>query len=652
MTDELNRSIVFQYDLAGRVTEQSLPNGRTIKYRYDANGNVTAITPPGREAHLFNYDSVDQQTDYTPPDLGGATTITQYQYDLDKRLTRVDRPDGRSINLEYNVGGKLATTTIERGSYSYNYDQITGQLATLTAPDGGQLSYSYDGFLPLSDTWSGDVAGTVSRTYDNNFWVRERCVNDSDCISFDYDQDGLLTEAGSLVLTRHPDHGLRTATTLGTVSTNWQYTSFGELDSFLAGVSESDLASIDYQRDQLGRITSKLTQIQGQETADSYNYDEVGRLTTATRNGATTTWAYDTNGNRTHENGAQIAAYDAQDRLLTYRSASYEYTDNGELRSKTESGATTNYSYDEFSNLTAVTLPGDISIEYVIDGQNRRIGKKVNGGLVQGFLYGDQLNPIAELDGNGDISARFVYSTKTNVPSYMVKDGETYRIISDHLGSPQLVVDADTGEVVQRISYDVWGKVLEDTNPGFQPFGFAGGIYDEHTNLIRFGSRDYDPAIGRWTTKDPIGFGGDDSNLYGYVRSNPVNYIDPFGLETLLCSRGLGGPNEPAATPNGSPLRHDYLVVDGDVYSFQAGDNMIWSQGYVDNNEKSSNAFCETVSEDPAFDNAVLDAINEIGAPNYNVAAYPGTIQHVFGARNCQTWADDVVDRASDIVGQ
>ncbi len=115
----------------------------------------------------------------------------------------------------------------------------------------------------------------------------------------------------------------------------------------------------------------------------------------------------------------------------------------------------------------------------------------------------------------------------------MVKDGNTYRIISDHLGSPRLVVDVDTGDVAQRLEYDVWGNITEDTNPGFQPFGFAGGIYDQHTQLVRFGARDYDPQTGRWTAKDPIRFEGDGSNLYGYVNANPVSFIDPMGLASV-----------------------------------------------------------------------------------------------------------------------
>src|SRR5262244_3622951 len=112
----------------------------------------------------------------------------------------------------------------------------------------------------------------------------------------------------------------------------------------------------------------------------------------------------------------------------------------------------------------------------------------------------------------------------------MIKGGYTYRLITDHLGSPRLVIDATTGHVVQRLAYDAFGRVIVDDNPGFQPFGFAGGFYDPDTKLTRFGARDYDAETGRWTAKDPILFGGGDANLYGYVANNPVDFIDPLGL--------------------------------------------------------------------------------------------------------------------------
>jgi YD repeat-containing protein len=205
-----------------------------------------------------------------------------------------------------------------------------------------------------------------------------------------------LTQAGSLSIGREDQKGgLINGTTLGSMTTSRTYNGFAELDTFDASYSGSSLFSTSYPvRDKLGRIKQKVETIQG----------------------ATVTTDYDSNGNRTHINGALVGVYDNQDRLNSYGGATYDYTDNGELLSKTEGANTTKYDYDVLGNLKKVTLPDTTVIDYVIDGQSRRIGKKVNGTLVQGFLYKDQLNPIAELDGSNTVVSRFIYGTKPNVP--------------------------------------------------------------------------------------------------------------------------------------------------------------------------------------------------------------------------------------------
>jgi RHS repeat-associated protein len=96
------------------------------------------------------------------------------------------------------------------------------------------------------------------------------------------------------------------------------------------------------------------------------------------------------------------------------------------------------------------------------------------------------------------------------------------------------VVNTSTGAVAQRIDYDAYGRVVQDTEPGFQPFGFAGGITDGHTGLVRFGARDYDAVSGRWTAKDPIGFEGGSSNLYAYALQDPVNLLDADGMQSVV----------------------------------------------------------------------------------------------------------------------
>ena len=112
--------------------------------------------------------------------------------------------------------------------------------------------------------------------------------------------------------------------------------------------------------------------------------------------------------------------------------------------------------------------------------------------------------------------------------------------MTDHLGSVRAVVDTSTGSIAQWTSYDAWGNVLADSGAGFQPFGFGGGLTDSATGLVRFGARDYDPAVGRWTAKDPIGFRGGETSLYAYVNNAPTLWADPTGLQVIVIVVGEG----------------------------------------------------------------------------------------------------------------
>ncbi|WP_454722916.1 RHS repeat-associated core domain-containing protein [Delftia acidovorans] len=292
-------------------------------------------------------------------------------------------------------------------------------------------------------------------------------------------------------------------------------------------------AQFDYRRDALGRLAGQGETLVNTRRDHAYRYDSAGRLVEHLVNGAGTTWAYDANGNRTHENGQPIASYDSEDRLQSWRGNTYQYNAAGDLTQKGTPAGSTRYRYDALGNLRQVTLAGGADIEYLIDPLNRRIGKKKNGRLQYGLIYQDSLRPLAEISPEGGIRSVFLYGEKANVPSALLRDGKTYRIISDHLGSVRLVIDTQTGEVVQRLEYDVWGRVLSDSNPGWQPFGFAGGLYDTDTELTRFGARDYDAETGRWTAKDPILFEGGDANLYGYVLQDPVNSYDINGEQAV-----------------------------------------------------------------------------------------------------------------------
>lgn len=251
----------------------------------------------------------------------------------------------------------------------------------------------------------------------------------------------------------------------------------------------------------------------------------------------------------------QDIVYDTQDRLTRYAGYSYDYTKNGELKTKTQlgpGGVVTTYSYDVFGNLISVAPSNGPTITYLIDGMNRRVGKKVGTTLVQQWLYRDSLKPVAELDGQGNLVSVFVYGSNQSVPDYMFRGGQTYRILTDQIGSPRLVVNvANSSDVQFSATYTAFGETVASTGLGFLPFGFASGLYDKDTGLVRFGARGYDPVVGRWTAKDPIRFGGDQANLYMYIVNDPVNRIDQDGRASdcdmylgllcgLLCEQASG----------------------------------------------------------------------------------------------------------------
>ncbi len=412
ITDSAARTVQFQYDSAGRVTQQTLPDNRVISYSYDSNGNVTSITPPGRPAHNFTYTAVDLEKDYLAPAIsGGGTNTTTYTYNADRQVTGITRPDGQQITLSY-AGGKLTNQTFPTGAVSYGYN-AQGNLSAASFAGGGTVNYTYDGSLLTQSSWTGPITGNVTWTYDNNYRKTTQSVNGGNTITFGYDNDDLLTSAGAMTLTRDAQNGLLTGTTLGTVTDSMTYNTLGEVATATSSVSGSPILTESYTRDNLGRISTTTETIQGTTTTYGYTYDTAGRLTEVKQNGLTVSvYTYDANGNRlskTGTTGTQSGTYDAQDRLLSYNGNAYTYTANGELATKTSTNTSTSYTYDALGNLRPAALPTGTAISYLIDGENRRIGKTVNGSLVQGFLYENQLEPVAELDGSGNLISRFVY---------------------------------------------------------------------------------------------------------------------------------------------------------------------------------------------------------------------------------------------------
>ncbi|HEY5959590.1 MAG TPA: RHS repeat-associated core domain-containing protein [Polyangiaceae bacterium] len=556
LTDPLKQEIISRRDVMGRLKELERPDGKKTSWDLDSADNVTSLTPPNSQAHLFSYYEVSKLLrDITPPAVANGGSPVRFDYDdlSDEvsELKRITRGDGRSIGFEYDALGRLSAQKLEKATLNFNYTQ--GHLTRINRSDGVAIDQTFDGPLWTSSKWTGSVSGTVKATYDKNFWLSSLTVNDASTVNFTYDDDGLLTAATALVggatFARDVATGNISEIRAGNTATQQRFSGFGELSQLSTSVSGASLfEQTIVERDALGRIAHLRETVQGASHDLYYAYDLVGRLTKQTRDGIATSYGYDANGNRTTlqvDNIAPVTAtYDAQDRILASGTQTYELDGHGDMRSRADGVKRMELTYDELGNLMKVVLADGSTqriIEYVVDGLGRRVARRINGNFDKKWLYRDSLRPIAEVDAAG-VFTHFVCASNSplgGAPVAMIRGGVLYRIVQDQLGSVRLVVNTQTGEVAQRIDYDAYGRVLSETGAGFQPFGFAGGLYDAETGLVRFGARDYDAETGRWTNRDPIGFAGQQGNQYLYVEGDPINGLDPDGRWGVAL--GLGG---------------------------------------------------------------------------------------------------------------
>jgi RHS repeat-associated protein len=345
-----------------------------------------------------------------------------------------------------------------------------------------------------------------------------------------------LTQAGPYRLRYRAGTTQPATDDVGTIAGAYTFDDYGALQSERLSSGGGDLLSTSLTYDGVGRIAREVTRLPGSDLDRSYTYTEDGELETVTEaGGLTTRYTYDANGNRASidVNGTvTTASYDDQDRLTQYGNTTYAYDGLGQLATRTEGGRTWRYSYDVMGNLERVERDTGPPIEYRYDELGRRVSRSVGGTLDTIYVYrGGQI--IAETNGAGQVTRRYVYGLRGHVPVAMEEGGVVYRFLTDVRGSVRAIANASNGTIVQRLTYGPFGETIEDTRPGRQPFAYAGGLYDPDTGLTRFGARDYDPKIGRWLAKDPIGFSGGDASLYSYVGQDPINSIDPSGTVCL-----------------------------------------------------------------------------------------------------------------------
>jgi len=530
--DDLGQKTSYLRDPVGQVTGLQLADTSFWAFERDKEGKLLSLIEPDTTTkHEFTYTPTGLLASYTSP----MSAVEHYYYDKDKLPIEREYPSGRSSQWQYNTKGQLVAIHEPEGSHGFTYDSTTGMLSRAISRDGQQVDYVYDGSLPIQATWSGVVSGTITGEYDIFFRKSHMTYPGAD-ISLTYDSDGLLTGVGSVTLSRNGANGLVDAVSDGGYSIAFGRSAFGEIATKTVSHGAT-LYDVTYLRDDLGRISQKNETIGGITHTWEYAYDAIGQLTTVKKDGSTVeAYGYDEIGNRiTITNsltgvslGAGDYGYDADSKLRTAGTTLYNYDADGRLTHENRNGSITNFQYNTDGTLATVTLADNRVISYLYDAQGRRISRAVDGAHTHAWIYGGGLMPLAEFDGAGSLQKSFIY-TESATPTAYIAGGQTFHIVSDQLGSPRLIVDS-TGVVVRRIDYDAFGNVINDTNPGMElVFGFAGGMTDPDHELIRFGARDYQPATGRWTFKDPVLFNGG-LNLYGYVGNDPINHIDIIGL--------------------------------------------------------------------------------------------------------------------------
>ncbi len=494
------------FDDFGRKIQETDPLNHTWSWVYDAHGDPIQRTDAQQHVTSFGYEpyshhlswQVDQsqpanENSYTYNALGQLTQMMNpwvtlsYDYDAAHRLSRVlDTRAGhdKSITYRYSPGGLLDRMTSEGRATDYLYDPV-GRLTGIWAANGDLVNYVYDPGGRLTE-----------KAFPNGINTR-----------YSYNEDNTLAQVIN-----------RSAT--GTI-----------------------LTQHDYTYDALGNRVTNTEAMAGTTTPYAYGYDALNRLTEV-RNASTNALiegdSYSLLGNRlTKTDGVTTEAYvyDAAHQLTEIHQgsatgpllASLGYDPNGNLITKVAGATTTALTYDVFNRLVQVAKTGQATQTYAYDGQGRRIAKSV-GNSVTGYLYNGP-DILAEYGGGTNwttaaATATYTHGPQIDEPLLRTTATGTQYYHQDGLGSVVAMSDA-TGATTGTTRYDAWGNPISTT--GLIPqYGYT-GLEPDETGLIYSRARYYDPAIGRFTQRDPIGLQGG-INPYAYVNNNPTNFTDPWGL--------------------------------------------------------------------------------------------------------------------------
>ncbi len=311
------------------------------------------------------------------------------------------------------------------------------------------------------------------------------------------------------------------------VVTTYGYDAAGQLTSLVTKTGTNKLInSYNYTLDKAGNRLSKTEP----SIAYTYTYDGLDRLlkSLASVNTRTEEYSYDSVGNRLSGPLATTRyTYGGANQLLSDGVFSYQYDNNGNMISRSQSGGLVeSFMYYDDNRLLARNQ------DFYYDAFGRRVAR--NNGCIDTFssVYsydGDNVLHEDGKDGTMSYITRYTHNLGVDDVLAMERGGVHYYYHKDALGSVTSITDKK-GNVVQTYDYDSFGNIVAQKSTTFvQPYTYTSREWDKETGLYYYRARYYDPMEGRFIQKDPIGFKGG-INLYAYVQNNPVRYRDPYGL--------------------------------------------------------------------------------------------------------------------------
>lgn len=511
VTDANLHTTGFQYDKLGRLEFETDPLQKKVRYTYYDSGLVKE-----------KYDATA-----TP-----AKLLVTYFYDEQRRLTKKRYADTSEENYTYDAKGNLETATNANIGYTFQYYD-NNLLKSVTDNSGRTISYDlYDGLGQRKQV-----------TYFPS-------TPDQRQISYGYDSTNRLQSitgtAGTFTYGYDPLGRRSSLNYPNKITASYGYDDLHRLTSLTHQYQTTTIATYGYTHDRAGNRRTKSGSVN-----ESYDYDEVYRLTKAVTAKGTENYTYDLVGNRLTGPGPKDTGYqyDAANRLTRGRQLGYNYDNLGNQTTRTipnapDKGWTLFWDYEnrltKMERTKGTTEKRTVTFTY--DPLGRRIGKQlvttINGvskTTTWSYVYdGDDiaLEIYTKPDGTTTEKTFYTHGPGTDEHLALERGGQYYYYHADGLGSVTAITDSNRN-IVQSYSYDSFGKPQPQTT--FRnSYMYTGREYDPETALYYYRERYYDWRDGRFVSKDRLGFAGGDVNLFAYVQNNAVNFIDPLGLMGTL----------------------------------------------------------------------------------------------------------------------